>query len=135
MVTIEKDRAMTQEESVAAEKVRATGAEFMTVDQLASRMQSGRPPVVVDVLDQESYRSEHISGAINLPVSDIRSLAPRVLPYKDAEIVVYCGSFQCDASMMAAKAMFELGYTHVSVFKGGLKQWEERGLPMEGSQT
>ncbi len=120
---------------MAAERVRATGAEFMTVDQLFYRMQGGSPVIIVDVLDQGSYRGEHIKGAINIPVSDIRDQAPRVLPDKEAEIVVYCGSFECGASLMAARTLFELGYLHVYDCKGGLKQWKERGLPLEGAQT
>ena len=48
---------------------------------------------VVDVLPPTSFAHSHISGAINLPLADIRDLADKVLPDKSQEIIVYCATF------------------------------------------
>ena len=36
------------------------------------------------------YEDAHLPGALNIPSNRVAELAPRLLPEKDAEIVVYC---------------------------------------------
>ena len=48
--------------------------------------------VLVETLSEEQYRHTHLPGAINLPPDRVRELAPELLPDKEADIVVYCGS-------------------------------------------
>lgn len=48
--------------------------------------------VVVDVLPPDSWGLRHIPGAINLPVDEIKSRAAAVLPDRDREIILYCGT-------------------------------------------
>ena len=47
---------------------------------------------VVETLAPERYREAHIPGALNIPPEQIRELAPKLLPNKDAEIVTYCAN-------------------------------------------
>jgi rhodanese-related sulfurtransferase len=49
--------------------------------------------VVVDVLPKEAYDGGHIPGALNLPLAELATRAPQVLPVRTAEIAVYCASF------------------------------------------
>jgi ArsR family transcriptional regulator len=49
--------------------------------------------IVVDVLPQEAYAAEHISGAINLPLAEVEKRAPQLLPDRNAEIATYCAKF------------------------------------------
>jgi len=46
---------------------------------------------LVDVLSPESFSTNHIPGAINIPVADIARRAGTELPDRDAGIVTYCG--------------------------------------------
>ena len=46
--------------------------------------------VLVETLPANSYNHAHLPGAINLPPDQIAQLAPKVLPDKTAEIIVYC---------------------------------------------
>jgi rhodanese-related sulfurtransferase len=48
---------------------------------------------VVDVLPKEAYISEHIAGAVNLPLAELAERAPQVLPDLAREIAIYCASF------------------------------------------
>jgi 3-mercaptopyruvate sulfurtransferase SseA len=48
--------------------------------------------LLVETLSEEQYRHTHLPGAINLPPDRVRELAPELLPDKEADIVVYCGS-------------------------------------------
>jgi phage shock protein E len=61
-------------------------------EDLQKRLATGAS-VVVDVLAPESYAAGHIPGAINIPVESIASGAPKLLPDRLAEIIVYCGKF------------------------------------------
>jgi rhodanese-related sulfurtransferase len=49
--------------------------------------------VVLDVLAHEAYAPEHIPGAINLPLAEIKERAPLVLPDRAADIAAYCARF------------------------------------------
>jgi rhodanese-related sulfurtransferase len=47
-------------------------------------------------------------------------------------IVVYCASDTCANSHQAAEALTAAGFTDVSVYVGGKKDWTEAGLALEG---
>jgi rhodanese-related sulfurtransferase len=59
-------------------------------DELKAKIDRGDPFVLVETLPAESYREAHLPGAINLPPDQVGRLAPRLLPDKGADIVVYC---------------------------------------------
>jgi len=86
---------------------------------------------LVEVLSEDSYKAGHLPFAVNIPVKNIAELAAQKLPNKSATIVVYCGSFTCLASTNAARKLQELGYTKVLDYKGGKKDWQDAGLPIE----
>lgn len=104
----------------------------ITRDELMNMISSGERFKLVDVLDKAHYEREHIKGATSLPVNEIGKKAGKMLK-KDEAIVVYCASFDCQASTNAAEKLFSMGYTNVLDYKGGLKDYKEAGLPMEGT--
>lgn len=104
----------------------------ITRDELIKMMNSGKKFTLIDVLPKDSYFREHIQGAISLPLDDIEEKAAKVLK-KDDLIVTYCASFQCQASAKAADKLLSMGYSNVLDYKGGLKDYREAKLPMEGS--
>ena len=61
-------------------------------EALREKIDRGERFVLVETLSPASYDRGHLPGAINLPPDRISELAPRVLPDKAAEIVVYCAS-------------------------------------------
>ncbi len=102
-------------------------------DELNRWIDSGRDFKLMDVLDREHFAKEHIRGALNLPVGDIENKAGEILKDKSGAIVVYCASFECQASTMAAKKLMAMGYKNVYDYKGGIKDYKEANLPLEGS--
>lgn len=46
--------------------------------------------VLVETLPANYYNHDHLPDAINLPPDQIAQLAPKILPDKKAEIIVYC---------------------------------------------
>lgn len=107
---------------------------FKTInrDELREMMNSGKAFKLVDVLSRESYEKEHIKGAISIPLDEIEKKADKVLNKEDT-IVVYCASFDCTASTKAAEKLVSLGFKNVLDYKGGLKDYEEGNLGLEGA--
>jgi len=104
----------------------------ITRKELVGMMNSSKKFTLLDVLPKDSYFREHIKGAVSLPLADIEKGVTKGLN-KDDLIVTYCGSFECQASTKAAEKLISLGYTNILDYKGGLKDYKEAKMPMEGS--
>jgi rhodanese-related sulfurtransferase len=100
-------------------------------DELAAKFAHGEVVTLVEALPEPYYRRAHLPGAINIPAERVLELAPQLLPYLDAEIVVYCANLACPTSEVAARALIELGYRHVREYAGGKQDWIDAGLPTE----
>ncbi|MBA3364651.1 MAG: rhodanese-like domain-containing protein [Actinobacteria bacterium] len=88
--------------------------------------------VIVDALSPMSFAVSHLPHAVNMPPERVDELAERLIPDRTTQVVVYCSSETCDASILAAKRLAELGYANVSQYAGGKRDWVEAGLPLEG---
>jgi len=86
--------------------------------------------VVINVLDQDFYNDCHIKGSVNVALDAIEQFSATL--GKNTEIVVYCSNYQCSTSEYAAKKLKLLGYNHVYVYEGGIAEWYQKGLPVEG---
>jgi rhodanese-related sulfurtransferase len=100
--------------------------------ELMLMCRAGERFTLIDVLPVESYEREHIPGAISLPLSEIDRGAAEIIG-KGSVPVVYCASFECTASTLAARKLEALGLRNVMEYKGGLKEYREAGFPLEGS--
>ena len=103
---------------------------FITIERLLEMNANDEKFTLVDVLSEESYKDGHIPGAINIPLGNLESLAERYLDRKDT-IVVYCGSYSCQASTKATKKLLEMGYENTLDFKAGKRGWQHAGLELE----
>ncbi len=111
------------------------GVKKVDLKTLAKWVKSGRKPVVLDARGAESYTASHIKGAINLPVDRMADKKSLAKVGKDSTIVTYCSGPKCNASVKAAETLFSLGFSKVFVFAGGIKEWNEAGLPLEGNSA
>jgi rhodanese-related sulfurtransferase len=64
----------------------------ITRDELKRKIDNEDAFSLVETLPKTTYEHAHLPGAINLPSDKIRDLAPKLLPDKNADIVVYCAS-------------------------------------------
>lgn len=95
----------------------------ITPQEAKERMETHPAIVIVDVRSAEEYNAGHIPNAVSLPVEQIEAASDevaRILPDKQAEILVYCRSGK--RSSRAAHALVQLGYTGIYDI-GGLKDW------------
>ena len=108
-----------------------------TVDreQLCEQIERGGDVVLVDAQPPISFAASHLPGAINIPPASDDERAPRRIPDRESEIVVYCTSPTCDASVEVGKRLLELGYRNVRHYPGGKDEWAAAGLPLEGGRA
>jgi len=107
----------------------------ITREELKKKMNEGGDFVLIDVLGAMSYAERHLPGAISIPGNDENFVAEAEKALggdKSKEVIVYCGSFSCQASPAAAGKLADAGFTNVVDFEGGLADWEEAGYPFEG---
>jgi rhodanese-related sulfurtransferase len=104
----------------------------ITLEELRERIDSNPDLILVEALPEQYFRHSHIPGAINIPHTEVDSLAPDRLPDRHAEIVVYCASGPCPNSGIAANRLAALGYANVRDYHEGKAEWIDAGLPVEG---
>ena len=89
--------------------------------------------VLLEALPERYWRDAHLPGARLFPHDQVDRLAPKMLPDKDAEIVVYCANKACQNSKVAAHRLSTLGYKNVYAYEEGKADWIEAGLPTESA--
>ena len=65
-------------------------APVISRDELRDRIASPEPFFLFEVLPEPYYRKHHLPGALHMPPNDVVGTAARVVPDKNAEIVLYC---------------------------------------------
>jgi rhodanese-related sulfurtransferase len=96
-----------------------------------------RNALFVDARNKEEYDSVHVKGAICLPYVDFKSKSVQdridiMKKYnKDGIIVVYCRGDKCEMSIDLAYEIARLGFNSVSIYRGGIKEWKEKGFPTQ----
>jgi rhodanese-related sulfurtransferase len=82
--------------------------------------------VFVDARYARDFEAGHLEGAISIPVdadeSRFKNLTSQI--GSDAQIVVYCQSAGCRFAEKVAVRLMEEGFSNVSIFKGGWRQWQ-----------
>jgi rhodanese-related sulfurtransferase len=109
-------------------------SDLITREELRIEMVRG-DVTVVETLGPLYYDDAHIPGAINVPHTEVRRLAPSLLPDKDAAIVTYCSNTDCRNSQIALDQLRAMGYTNVRKYFEGKQDWIEAGLPVESAVT
>ncbi|MFN8493604.1 MAG: rhodanese-like domain-containing protein [Caldilineaceae bacterium] len=87
--------------------------------------QSKTPHLLLDVRTPEEFASEHIKGAVNIPVQVLPQRLQDVP--KDKPVVLICRSG--NRTRMAAQILTQANYTNVYDL-GGLMHWKAAGMPM-----
>ena len=105
--------------------------ETISRDELKAKLDAGDDFKLVMALHEWAFRAVHIPGSINFESVDAALSALDV----DDEIVVYCSDKACVASQFAYQGLVEHGYRNVRRYEGGLSDWAEAGLPLEGERA
>jgi rhodanese-related sulfurtransferase len=103
---------------------------LITASELARRLSSQPPPLLLDVRTLSEFERSHVVGALNIPVDELR-FELDALP-KDRPIAVYCRSgFRAHLALRILKTS---GFSDVVNVTGGyLSMRAEAALPVEAS--
>ncbi|GMQ92349.1 MAG: metalloregulator ArsR/SmtB family transcription factor [Gammaproteobacteria bacterium] len=96
-------------------------------EELMSRVRDGLV-TVIDVRPPEEYAAGHVSGAINVSLSDLEH---RLLEFQpDQEIVAYCRGPHCVLAFDAVARLRKKGLK-ARRLEDGYPEWKTAGLPVE----
>jgi rhodanese-related sulfurtransferase len=106
----------------------------ITLDQ-AQKIFQKEGILFVDSRLEEDFDSGHIPNSLNLPYEEFENHFPlvknKLLSYQ--QLVIYCDGSECETSLLLARTLQDEGYGNIKVFFGGIVEWKEAGLPIEGS--
>jgi rhodanese-related sulfurtransferase len=110
----------------------ALGSEpIRTIDraELKAKLDRGDDVRLVMALGRWAFDAKHIPGSLHFdtPQELYAAIAP------DDEVIVYCSNVDCLASVALYRDLVRRGYRDVRRYAGGLLDWEDAGLPLEGS--
>jgi rhodanese-related sulfurtransferase len=98
-------------------------------DELKAKLERGEAFRLVMALNRWAYDAKHIPGSLHFDTPDALYAALR----PDDEIVVYCSQRDCLSSVAMYRDLIARGYRNVRRYSGGLMEWEDAGLPLEGT--
>jgi rhodanese-related sulfurtransferase/glyoxylase-like metal-dependent hydrolase (beta-lactamase superfamily II) len=111
------------------ELVQAT--ERVSAPMLAEELASAHPPVVIDIRTPGEWAAGHITGSINLPLSQLKQHLDQV-PH-DSRVAVHCaGGYR---SSIATSLLSQRGITSLVELAGGITAWEAAKLPVVTNET
>jgi len=85
--------------------------------------------VIVDIRTKDEFKKGHITDALHILPSDIKSNTLGSLENRKADpIIVVCKTGQ--TAQESANLLVKAGFENVSVLKNGLVAWSEANLPL-----
>lgn len=106
---------------VATESARLTRAWKELETQQAILLINRQDPIIIDVSNSTDYANGHILNAEHMPPSRIEAGNARLLKLRERPVLLYCKNGQIAPQM--ATRLCKLGFSDVSVLRGGLAQW------------
>jgi hydroxyacylglutathione hydrolase len=103
-------------------------------DELKGMIDAREDFKLVFCLGEGEFSLKHIPGSLCIDRPPVISNIEAVMGHDD-NIVVYCSGPDCLASGVAYELMRKHGFQHVRRFVGGIYEWEEAGLPLEGEMV
>ena len=123
---------MTAEHSEPPHRFAALGTEpirTISRDELNAMLGRGDDFTLIMALNRWAFDAKHIPGSLHFDTPD--ELYAAVRP--DDVVVVYCSTVDCLSSVALYRDLVARGYRDVRRYAGGLLDWEDAGLPLEGT--
>ncbi|HEV2128406.1 MAG TPA: molybdopterin-synthase adenylyltransferase MoeB, partial [Thermomicrobiales bacterium] len=90
-------------------------------------------PTLIDIREQDEVDQGLAEGAIHIPRGYLELRIEQAVPDRDTPMVLYCAGGT--RSLLAAKALQDLGYTHVASLEGGFDAWKKADAPWTTPRT
>ncbi len=118
------------------------GAQRVSAEQAAALIRDGA--LMVDVRSDKEYKARHIAGAVLAPYLE---KSPKDVAFDPAlddfsalgkldkarPVIFGCNGAECWKSFKASKAALAQGFAKVYWLRGGLPEWDAKGLPVNTS--
>lgn len=105
------------------------GIPHLLPEDVAEMLAAKKKPLILDVRSPEEFGADHIRGAKNLPIQELRARAPKELKaYRDKPIVCVCE--HGERSSISAGVLAWMGFKQVANLYGGMSEWRVKGLPV-----
>ena len=98
----------------------------VTASTLATQLERGEAPQLVDVRTQSEFRAGHIAGAVNVPITEARERLASLALDATRPVVAICLS--AHRSIPAVRLLQRAGFDAVHL-AGGMLAWRAAGLP------
>lgn len=100
------------------------------VDPIAAlQLINHKNAVVLDVREDDEYKSGHVLGARLIPLGKLKDRVGELEKFRDSPIVVVCRSGNRSAT--ACVALGKQGYTQAYNLAGGVMAWQKANLPLQ----
>ena len=118
--------------STAAESDSTPTSSFISLEDAMFLHKKGLA-IFIDARHEYDFQQGHISGAINLPLSEFETdtVLFKSLP-RNKTVVTYCDGQECNSSVALAQKLLAAGFTNVNIFFGGWNEWKSARAEIEG---
>jgi len=118
-------------EALALRPELVQSTERVSAPMLAEELASANPPVVIDIRTPAEWAAGHITGSINLPLSQLKQHLDRV-PH-NSRVAIHCaGGYR---SSIATSLLSQRGISDIIELAGGITAWEAAKLPVVTNET
>lgn len=109
--------------ALGAEPIRTIGR-----DELKTKLDRGDDIRLIMALNRWAFEAKHIRGSLHFdtPAELYAAIRP------EDEVIVYCSNVDCLSSVALYRDLVARGFRNVRRYSGGLLDWEDAGLPLEG---
>ncbi len=97
----------------------------ISVQETKDMLQRNGKHLLLDVREKDEYREGHLEGAVSLPRGFLELKVETTVPEKSTPIIAYCAGGV--RSLLAAKALKDMGYQNVVSMAGGYGAWKNAG--------
>lgn len=98
-------------------------------ETLLVQLESGEPPLILDVRSTAEYNHSHIPGAIHIPHRDLAYRLDELARFKTQPVILYC-----EAGVRAGIAetlLADAGFQQVIHLTGDMQEWRRKEFPVE----
>ena len=107
------------------------GTTVVSAEEVVELIGSEDNLVVVDARKNSDHQKGWIEGSHALPNTETNpETLAKAVPDKAQPVLFYCNGAKCGRSYESAKIAIAAGYTKIYWFRGGMEEWEAKGLPV-----